>query len=128
MHLPIPMLSDRWWVTTQGTNPKIRTVSRGQVAELTWLSLKDPTAFTLDDTSQAYTDGSVWVTESTGAWLLIRLNDTSTLGEYHAWSEPGGYIPTGLASSLSASGIEETFNAMELFAQHNTERCTYTWP
>ena len=92
------------------------------MAELTWQSLKDRTAFTLDDTSQAYTDGSVWVTESTGAWLLIRLNDTHTLGEYHAWSEPGGYIPTGLASSLSTSGIEETFNAMEMFAQTNTER------
>lgn len=128
MHLPIPMLSDRWWVTTQGTNPSLREIGQGQMAELTWQSVNDKTKFTLDETSQTYTEGSVWVTESTGAWLLIRLSDTHTLGEYYAWSDPGGYIPTGLASSLSASGIEETFKAMEHFALNNTELCTYNWP
>lgn len=128
MHLPIPMLSDRWWVTTQGTNPNIRTESNGSLAELTWNALSDRRLFTLDETSKTYTSGSVWITESTGAWLLIRLNDTHTLGEYHAWSDPGGYVPTGIASSLSASGIEDTFNAMEEFALNNTELCTYSWP
>jgi hypothetical protein len=128
MHLPIPMLSDRWWVTVQGTNPKIRQISNGQMAELTWNALSDHNTFTLDETSQTYTTDAVWVTESTGAWLLIRLDDKHTLGEYHAWSHPGGYVPAGLASSLSASGIADTFKAMEEFAVKNTELCTFTWP
>lgn len=128
MHLPIPMLSDRWWVTVQGTNPEIRRSSHGQMAELTWNALSDQSTFTLDEESKTYTTNAVWVTESTGAWLLIRLDDTHTLGEYYAWSNPGGYIPSGLASSLSASGIAETFSAMETFAKNNTELCTFTWP
>ena len=128
MHLPIPMVSDRWWVTTQNTNPHIRQNSGGQLAELTWNSLRDNTQFTLDETSHIYTTDAVWVTESSGAWLLIRLDDSHTLGEYHSWSDPGGYIPDGLAASLSASGIKETFNAMEVFAQNNIERCKYDWP
>ena len=128
MHLPIPMLSDRWWVTVQGTNPNIRQISNGQIAELTWNALNNQNAFTLDEESKTYTTNAVWVTESAGAWLLVRLDDTHTLGEYHAWSNPGGYIPSGLASSLSSSGIADTFSAMETFAKSNTERCTFTWP
>lgn len=128
MHLPIPMLSDRWWVTTQNTNPQLRKSSGGQMAELTWNALRDNTQFTLDETSHVYTTDAVWVTESSGAWLLIRLDDSHTLGEYHSWSDPGGFVPNGLAASLSASGIEETFHAMEVFAQNNTELCKYDWP
>ena len=128
MHLPIPMLSDRWWVTTQGTNPNLRQISQGQMAELTWTAISDDTAFTLDETSQNYTTDAVWVTDSIGAWLLIRLDDTHTIGEYHAWSNPGGYIPSGLASSLSASGIEDTFHAMEQFAKSTDEQCKFDWP
>ena len=90
--------------------------------------LSDQKTFTLDETSQTYTTDAVWVTESSGAWLLIRLDDKHTLGEYHAWSDPGGYVPSGLASSLSASGIADTFKAMEEFAVKNTELCTFTWP
>jgi len=128
MHLPIPMLSNRWWVTTQGTNPAIRTKSKGHMAELTWQAIKDQKQFTLDTTSLTYTKDSVWVTESQGAWLLIRLDETHTLGEYHAWSDPGGYIPAGLASSLSATGIEDTFRAMRSFAKENREQCNFDWP
>ena len=128
MHLPIPMLSNRWWVTRQGTNPAMRTKSNGQMAELTWQAIDDDAEFTLDAESLSYTQSAVWVTESQGAWLLIRLDDSYTLGEYHAWSDPGGYIPAGLASSLSATGIEDTFTAMRSFAKENSERCHFNWP
>jgi hypothetical protein len=122
------MLSDRWWVTIQGTNPDLRFRSKGVMAELTWNAIDDPVQIQLDDGDKERTKSAVWVTESTGAWLLIRLNDTETLGEYHAWSNPGGYIPSGLAASLSTSGIEATFAAMEKFAKENTEKCDFTWP
>lgn len=130
MHLPIPLLSDRWWVTKQGISPNLRNVSKGEMAELTWVAISDKSHLTLDETSTQYTKDAVWVTQSEGAWLLIQLDDQHTLGEYHAWSDPGGYIPTNVASSLSAGGIKETFDAMEQFAKSTTERkrCVFDWP
>ncbi len=127
MHLPIPMLSDRWWVTKQRTNAPLRSKSDGRMAELTWEAVDDRNQFSLDSTSQTYTNDAVWVTQSSGAWLLIKLDEEHTLGEYHAWSKPGGYIPSGLAASLGASGIEQTFAAMESFAQNNQEECSFNW-
>ena len=115
MHLPIPMLSDRWWVTVQGTNPALRQISNGQMAELTWNALSDQHTFTLDETSQTYTTDAVWVTESSGAWLLIRLDDNTPLANTTLGQTTGGYIPSGLASSLSTSGIAD-LQAMERFA------------
>ncbi len=128
MHLPIPLLSDRWWVTEQGTSPNLRTISKGEMAELTWVAISDTKHFALDEKSTQYTAGAVWVTQSEGAWLLIQLDEQHTLGEYHAWSNPGGYIPSNVASSLSAGGIQDTFTAMEQFAKNETEKCTFEWP
>ena len=127
MYLPLPMFSDRWWVTTQGTNPAIRILSKGQMAELTWFAHKDRSEFSLDPQSESKIQDAVWVTESSGAWLLLRLDETHTLGEYHSWSIPSGYIPTSIASSFTAKGIKDIFDAMERYALQNEEFCQYTW-
>ena len=127
MNLPIPMLSDRWWVTTQGTSPEIRRVSQGQMAELTWNTIPNFTVSNLPSHLQHHTVDGVHVQESSGGWLLIKIDDTHTLGEYHSWSDPNGYIPASIASTLSAQGIERVFDSMLQYAQTNTEKCTYTW-
>ena len=72
MNLPIPMLSDRWWVTTQGTSPEIRRVSQGQMAELTWNTIPNFTVSNLPSHLQHHTVDGVHVQESSGGWLLIK--------------------------------------------------------
>ena len=127
MRLPVPMFDDRWWVTTHKTNPTIRTLSSGTMAELSWSALPNPPLTGLPEDILQSTTESVKVTQSTGAWLLIKINDTYTLGEYHSWSDPGGYIPAGVASSLGAQGIEKNFTAMFEYAQEERIRCQYSW-
>lgn len=127
MNLPIPMLSDRWWVTTQGTSPVIRKQSQGQMAELTWDTIPNLVPSNLPSHLQIHTTDGVHVQDSSGGWLLIKIDDTHTLGEYHSWSNPNGYIPSSIASMLSAQGIERVFDSMLQYAQSNTETCRYTW-
>jgi hypothetical protein len=127
MNLPIPMLSDRWWVTTQGTSQGIRTQSQGHLAELTWDTIPNYTASSLPSHLQRHTIDGVHVQESSGGWLLIKIDDTHTLGEYHSWSNPNGYIPSSIASMLSAQGVERVFESMLQYAQNHTETCRYTW-
>lgn len=127
MNLPIPMLSDRWWVTTQGTSPQIRQLSQGSMAELTWSTLPNLDTNTLPSHLTAYVQNGVHVSESAGGWLLIKIDEQHTLGEYHSWSVPNGYIPSSIASTLSAQGVERVFESMLEYAQTHTETCQYTW-
>ena len=52
-----------------------------------------------------------------GAWYLHALGEKTTLIEYYTWSDPGGAIPAGLASSFSSSSIEDTIEAMVKLAR-----------
>ena len=127
MHLPVPMFDDRWWITTHRTNPNIRKVSSGKMAELSWSAIPNPSLDQLPPQILKSVEQSVKITKSTGAWLLIKVDETHTLGEYHSWSDPGGYIPAGVASSLGARGIEKNFFTMMTYAQNEKIQCQYSW-
>jgi hypothetical protein len=51
-----------------------------------------------------------------GAWYLRDLDGNNTLIEYYTWSDPGGSVPAGLASSFSSSSIAKTLDAMVALA------------
>ena len=121
MVLPLPMISDRWWITTQLTNPKIKQVSNGVVVELAWIgdsSVKE-NALSLDN--QARVAGKVRVTFTQGSWLLTKLDDKHTLGEYHSWVDPSGYLPAGPASRFANRSLVDVFAGMESYAMHTTQ-------
>ncbi len=127
MNLPVPMFDDRWWVTTHRTNTNLRVKSSGQMAELSWSAIPDPPLNGLPEYLLKSTKESVNISKSTGAWLLIKIDDNFTLGEYHSWSDPGGYIPAGVASTLGAQGIEKNFKSMQDYAQEAPIKCFDSW-
>lgn len=128
MHLPVPLLSDRWWVVTHNTNPRIRAKSQGNVLELTWDGVEDVETLILDEETKNIVDGSVYVSFNKGGWFFIKLDETHTLAEYFSWSNPGGSIPDYMlsyVSSFTESSIEDTFIAMETYAKNNVPDCHY---
>lgn len=114
MVLPLPIISDRWWMIDLTTNSKLEADTHGQVQELSWKEVVDPSEFTLDTTTASLTEGQVYVEFSRGAWFLVALDENHTLGEYYSWADPGGYIPDG-ATAFAASSIVDTFKGMYAF-------------
>ena len=114
MVLPLPIISDRWWMIDLRTNPQLAQASGGRMQELSWKEVRDPTQYTLDAKTKELIDGQVYVDFSRGAWFLMALDEHHTLGEYYSWADPGGYIPDG-ATAFAASSIVDTFKGMEAF-------------
>lgn len=128
MHLPVPLLSDRWWVTTHSINPNIRAQSQGSVLEVSWEGIEDVDSLVLDQETKNIIDNSVYVSFNKGGWTFIKLDETHTLIEYFSWSDPGGSIPESLlsyVSSFTSSGIKDIFIAMETYAKNNEPGCNY---
>ena len=114
MVLPLPIISDRWWMIDLKTNPSIAQATGGKVQELSWKAVSDPKQYTPDAKTQQLTKGQVYVDFSRGAWFLMALDEQHTLGEYYSWADPGGYIPDG-ATAFAASSIVDTFKGMHAF-------------
>lgn len=123
MVLPLPMISDRFWVNENAYNAAIAAASSGAVRELAWNSLSDPASHAMSADAKAAVSGLTPVSFNRGAWLLIALDDTHTLAEYHSWVDPGGYVPASGASMFATSGISDTFEAMETFAKKGALQC-----
>ncbi|HMV65204.1 MAG TPA: hypothetical protein PKA64_00040 [Myxococcota bacterium] len=112
--LPVPLLTDRWWVVDIGYNEAIASASGGRVREQTWRSTDGAT---LPPEAQAWADKGVPVASTRGGWLLIDLDGASTLVEYYAWADPGGSLPASIANSFATSGIEDTLKTFRNLAQ-----------
>ena len=125
MVLPLPVISDRWWITNQYTNLQIRQQSNGRVAELVW---KEVTDWTMTGGRKEKLQDAVQVKFTRGSWLLIALDENHTLAEYHSWVDPGGFIPAGPASSFATGSIADTFRQMEHYAKSQTvSMCDSIW-
>ena len=125
MILPLPIVSDRWWVTHQCTNPKIRAESDGMVAELVWKQIDN---WNMPKSYEHRLKGMVQIPFTQGSWFLMALDDQHTLAEYHSWVDPGGSIPAGPASQFATGSIEETFVQMEHFAKSQKKSaCDSMW-
>ena len=111
--LPVPMLTDRWWVVDIRYNDALASTSAGRVREMTWRGTNDAT---LPAETQAWADKGIPLASTQGGWLLIDIDGSSTLVEYYAWADPGGSVPASLANSFATSGIEDTLTTFRKLA------------
>lgn len=119
--LPLPLVSDRWWVSDFLFNTTIHERSDGRVREMFWKSI-DPSTIEKKPT-QKWMDKGIPVNFNEGAWFVVDLDGSSTLVEYYAWSDPSGYIPASLTNSLAAGGIKDTIDAVRKIAAQGSN-CT----
>lgn len=78
--VPVPLASDRWWVSVQQENPAVSEPSGGQVREQTWATDGDFTVPTA--TAQAWADKGIPPASTRGSWWLVALDEGHTLVEY----------------------------------------------
>jgi hypothetical protein len=123
MQLPIPLLDDRWWVTEQSTNTDLEIKSLGKVRELVWSKIET-------NVSQEYIAQGIIqpfgieVEETRGSWIVYEMNENETIGIYHSYVDPGGYIPAGPVNSFAAGSISDTIQAMHTYiSQIPSESC-----
>jgi hypothetical protein len=110
MFLPVPMLTDRYWVVEAKKNLALQSASSGRVREMTWDSRKADVPH--GKRARDFMHEGMEIEFAKGAWWLTALDDGHTLVEYWTWTDPGGYVPAGLASSMAAGGIKDTFEKM----------------
>lgn len=120
--LPVPWVTDRWWITFITANDAISTATSGRVRENTWQSNNDPSLVTTT-TGQAAMEAGIPIEFTKGAWFMADIDGSSTLIEYYVWSDPGGSVPAGLASRMAAGGIEDTIEAVTKFANEGQPGC-----
>ncbi len=121
--MPVPVLTDRWWVVQYTVNHRLRDASGGRMRELRWSGVTDAEIPGMSDTARALVEGKVRVVDNVGGWFLVDLDGKHTLTEYTALSDPGGNVPAGLASSLANGRLAENMRAMESYAQTSERRC-----
>ncbi|MCB9677716.1 MAG: hypothetical protein H6737_21600 [Alphaproteobacteria bacterium] len=110
-YLPIPIISDRWWVIEQRINAEVHAASAGTVREMVWVKLEDGLP-KLGAEARELVSGAVQAASNDGGWWLVRLDDEHTLMEFWALSDPGGSVPAGLATQFASGSIRETFTMM----------------
>jgi hypothetical protein len=123
MVLPLPLISDRYWVNQNRYATALASKTGGQLRELVWDSVADPSAEPLSTEARAAVDGLVEIGFNKGSWFLVALDDGHTLAEYHSWVDPGGSVPAGAASAFATSGIVDTFDAMGRYARGGQSHC-----
>ena len=87
--------------------------------ELSWTEISDPLNHPMSSAAKARVEDQVAVPFTKGAWLLLKLDDSHTFVEYHAWSDPGGFVPAGPASTFASGSIDQTLQAMEDYAKRS---------
>ena len=108
--LPLPLLSDRWWVVNVAHNEPLYTRTNGRAWEQVWTDATHSTA--RDDVPAQHQDG-IPVAWTQGAWLLVALPDDRTLLEYYVWTDPGGSLPAGPATRFAAGAVRDTLRAVD---------------
>lgn len=122
MNLPAPFpLSDRHWIVNARQNTALLDASGGRVRQMTWES-QDPPQIPQGTTAATKAEAGMPIEFAKGAWYLTEIDEGHTLVEYWTWTDPGGNIPAGLASSFAAGGIEDTFVKMTELAKKGA-RC-----
>ena len=114
-YLPVPLMTDRWWVSNMSTNGPLQAASQGRIREMSWQTT-DPRSLK-SETAREWAEKGIPVGFSKGGWLLIDIDGTHTFVEYNAWSDPGGSVPVGLANSFASGGIKDTFETMTQLAK-----------
>lgn len=120
--MPVPIISDRWWITHLSSNEGIWEASGGAVRELYWSSTVDPDEVTSERGREVVSQNTP-VGFTRGGWLLVEIDDASTLLEYYIWTDPGGRIPKAAANLFAAGGIRDAIEAMGRYVHEATPTC-----
>lgn len=127
-YLPLPIVSDRWWVVDIEHNDRLYTASDGQMWEMAWRNT-DPAL--IERTHYApIAAGGVPAAWTMGSWLAIDLGEDGTWLEYTTWSDPGGSLPVGPATSFASGAVKKTLLAVAHLAEaaRDESRAGYVRP
>ncbi len=120
--LPVPMIDDRWWVTTLRHNHKLQNESGSSVRELYFRGAVDP-ALVSSAAARKLMAKSEPIGSTRGGWFVVAIDAYTTYVEYHSNTDPGEGVPTSLATRLAAKGVKDTILAMERFAKEGRPVC-----
>ena len=118
MIMPTPIVKDRWWVTENRVNNALKRESNRELREMTWNVVKDVDELIKGTEGEKRIADGLQITFSSGAWLLIKLDENHTLGEYFTWADPGGVIPAGPASIFVAGQISNFFKTIDHYVKN----------
>jgi hypothetical protein len=119
-YLPVPVFSDRWWISDVHDNDAVSHASNGDVREMWWASIDaDPST----PTSRTWSKRGSRVGLSEGGWLLARIDDQHTLVEYSLRTDPGGGAPRGLTNRFAAGSVRGHISDMVKLARAGKSAC-----
>lgn len=121
-YLPVPMVSDRWWIAIIRHNSKLIDASGGSVRELYWRSSVDPAKVT-SAAGKKMVDAGAPIGSTRGAWLLVAIDPYNTYVEYYSNTDPGAGVPSSITSRLAASGVRDTIKAVHKFSKGGNPVC-----
>jgi len=113
--MPLPIVTDRWWMVREQMNGRLYTESGGRLWELASTDATDPEHLRGTSWASVAADAQP-VAWTRSAWLLLPLQDGRTLGEFYSWTDPGGALPAGLASRFAAGTLKGTILDTQAFA------------
>lgn len=114
--LELPIVSDRWWCVEQIHNSQLYQSTAGQVWEMFFTDRHKATDCAPERLPAVAKDGMP-VAWTRGGWLLVRLDDGRTLGEYHTWTDPGGALPASHASRVAGRKVVDAFRGIAEMAR-----------
>jgi hypothetical protein len=120
--VPVPGVSDRYWITRGRFNAQMFADSSRKLWELSWT--QDKNASLAGTQWESKVADAVLVPRSDGSWLLIPLTDGRTVVEYTAWSDPGGNIPVWVTNRLGAGAIADSILGAEKMARQHIPSCS----
>ena len=121
-YLPVPMVSDRWWIGHIRSNNSIARESSNSVREMVWRGSVDPAEVTTES-GRKIIDKAEPIGGTRGGWFLVALDQFSTYVEYYSKTNPGEGIPSSISSRLAAQGVKDNIAAMKKFATTGRPVC-----
>ncbi len=113
--VPVPMVSDRWWIGVLSINGAMIRDSGGSVRELAWRASVDASEITTESGKKIISKAEP-IASSNGSWFLVAIDERSTYAEYFVKTDPGAGMPASVASKLAARGGREKIDAHIRFA------------
>lgn len=110
-YLPVPIITDRWWIVELRINESVAAATDGRVREMVW-SMVDNGVSKLGPADKAIADGGMSVASTYGGWFLVDLDGSHTLIEFWSYADPGGSVPVRLVQSFSSGGIADSIEGM----------------
>lgn len=117
-----PFVGARWWIGVPTQNRELMRNSGGAVRELAFRSSVDPSEVTTAS-GQQIIESSIPIGFSEGAWFLVALDERHTWAEYYLRTDPGGRVPSRLATSFASKGVKNTIEAIRTFAREGNPSC-----